>query len=202
MAIILALGRLREEGCLVVGLRLELEWGIERASPSQPYYKVITCLIEGFGNIWGIFRVSSSSKLCFLYKEALSEATEFGRTCQNQVNDLPHFNFSIMSITHLDDRACATVHVWGENRGKLWISSVSAVWVLGVKCRSSDLKASSLIHSVAHLLLHLWGRVSAAQTDLELTTQPTVTQAPHTPISIFPGLGLQCWAAVLSYLCP
>jgi hypothetical protein len=119
MAIILALGRLREEGCLVVGLRLELEWGIERASPSQPYYKVITCLIEGFGNIWGIFRVSSSSKLCFLYKEALSEATEFGRTCQNQVNDLPHFNFSIMSITHLDDRACATVHVWGENRGKL-----------------------------------------------------------------------------------
>lgn len=93
MAIILALGRLREEGCLVVGLRLELEWGIERASPSQPYYKVITCLIEGFGNIWGIFRVSSSSKLCFLYKEALSEATEFGRTCQNQVMTCPTLIF-------------------------------------------------------------------------------------------------------------
>lgn len=58
-----------------------------------------------------IFSVSSSSKLCFLDKQALPVATEFGTNCCTLI-------FSIISITHLEDGACATVHV--EVRGKLW----------------------------------------------------------------------------------
>lgn len=98
----------RGEDWLVVGLRLELEWGL--VNPSQPVLKVL-------GTFGVTFKVSSSSKLCFLDKEDLSEAFAsglVGLAKTSQVNELPHLNFFIISITHLDDSTCATEHVWRQ----------------------------------------------------------------------------------------